>query len=189
MSFECRVLSDSTATALAALFERSSHACHCQWWHFEGDKNAWLSRLALEPELNRAALLENARGPSSVAFAPDGLAVGFLRLEPAQSLQKIYRERVYRELPCFSGPRTNIYTVGCFFVEEAFRRRGVARALLQHGISVAKSLGAVAVEAFPRRGEGLPVEQAFTGPFELFASTGFVVVHDFAPYPVMRLSL
>jgi GNAT superfamily N-acetyltransferase len=188
MSFECRELSDATATALAALFERSSHGCHCQFWHFEGDKNAWLGRLAHEPELNRAALLQNARGPSSVAFEPNGLAVGFLRLEPAEALQKIYRERVYRELPCFSGSRTNIYTVGCFFVDEAFRRRGVARALLRHGITVAKSLGAAAIEAFPRRGEGLPVEQAFTGPFELFASEGFIVVHDFAPYPVMRLS-
>ena len=49
--------------------------------------------------------------------------------------------------------------------------------------------GGTAIEAFPRRSEGLPVEQAFTGPFELFIAEGFTVVHDFAPYPVLRLTL
>ena len=31
--------------ALLALFERTSTPCHCQYWHFTGDKNAWLERL------------------------------------------------------------------------------------------------------------------------------------------------
>lgn len=188
-AFRCETLTETNADRLAELFDRTSHGCYCQWWHFEGDKNAWLSRLAHEPEANRRALLEAPRGPSVVAFDAAGNAVGFLRIERALELPKLYRERVYRELPCFAGERTDIYSVGCFFVEEAQRRRGVARALLRHGIREVKTLGGRAIEAFPRRGEGLPVDQAFTGPFELFMAEGFVVVHDFAPYPVLRLTL
>jgi hypothetical protein len=30
------------ARAIAELFEREGCACFCRWWHFEGDKNAWL---------------------------------------------------------------------------------------------------------------------------------------------------
>jgi GNAT superfamily N-acetyltransferase len=187
--FRCEPLAESNAPKLAELFDRASHGCYCQWWHFEGDKNAWLARLALEPEANRRALLEAPRGPSSVAFDGGGAVVGFLRLEAAHSLPKLYRERVYRDLPCLSGSRTGVYTVGCFFVEEAHRRRGVARTLLRHAIGEVRARGGTAIEAFPRRGEGLPVEQAFTGPFELFMSEGFTVVHDFAPYPVLRLSV
>lgn len=188
-AFRCEPLSEANAQKLAALFDRSSHGCYCQWWQFEGDKNAWLARLAHEPEANRRALLEAPRGPSLVAFDAAGDAVGFLRLESSLALPKLYRERVYRDLPCFSGKRTDVYTVGCFFVEEANRRRGVARTLLRHAIGEVKALGGSAIEAFPRRGEGLPVEQAFTGPFDLFVSEGFSVVHDFAPYPVLRLPL
>lgn len=187
--FRCETLSEANAEKLAALFDRKDHGCYCQWWRFEGDKNAWLLRLAQEPEANRRALLEEAPGPSSVAFDADGVAVGFMRLERALTLPKLYRERVYRELPCFSGARTGVYTVGCFFVDEAQRRRGVARALLRHGVREVRHRGGTAIEAFPRRGEGLPVDQAFTGPFELFVAEGFTVVHDFAPYPVLRLTL
>ena len=187
--FRCEILSDANADRLAALFDRNNHGCYCQWWRFDGDKNAWLARLAHEPEANRRTLLHAPSGPSSVAFDADGVAIGFMRLEPALELPKLYRERVYRELPCFSGQRTGVYTVGCFYVDEAQRRRGVARALLRHGIREVRHLGGTAIEAFPRRGEGLPVDQAFTGPFELFAAEGFKVVHDFAPYPVLRLTL
>lgn len=187
--FRYQTLSEANAPKLAELFDRSSHGCYCQWWHFEGDKNAWLARLAHEPAANRRALLEAPRGPSAVALDTDGVAVGFLRIEPALELPKLYRERVYRELPCFSGKRTDVYTVGCFFVEEAHRRQGVARRLLRHAIHEVKALGGAAIEAFPRRGEGLPIEQAFTGPFDLFVSEGFLIVHDFAPYPVLRLAL
>lgn len=187
--FRCETLSEANAEKLAQLFDRAGHGCYCQWWHFEGDKNAWLSRLAHEPELNRKRLLEAPRGPSAVAFDAAFDAVGFLRIEPALELPKLYRERVYRELPCFAGKRTDVYSVGCFFVEEAHRRRGVARSLLRHAIAEVTALGGAAIEAFPRRGEGLPIEQAFTGPFELFANEGFEIVHDFAPYPVLRLVL
>ena len=46
------------AEAVIGIFERTSTPCHCQYWHFEGDKNAWLDRLFHAPELNRAAFVE-----------------------------------------------------------------------------------------------------------------------------------
>jgi GNAT superfamily N-acetyltransferase len=74
-------------------------------------------------------------------------------------------------------------------VEPDFRRHGVARALLLKGVELARAAGARSLEAFPRRAEAVPDEQLFTGPFALFTSTGFAVVHEQSQYPVLRRDL
>ena len=45
------------ATALEALFEATGSSCYCRYFHFEGDKNDWLARCALEPDQNRAEMV------------------------------------------------------------------------------------------------------------------------------------
>jgi len=115
--------------------------------------------------------------------------VGWLKLAPAAAVPKLYAQRVYRRLPCFDGPRDGVLTVGCLLVDPAWRRRGVARALVHGAIAFARAEGARALEAFPRRADELRDEEAFTGPFSLFVEAGFQIVHDFQPYPVLRLDL
>ena len=82
-----------------------------------------------------------------------------------------------------------MYVVGCFLVDEAWRNRGVAEALLGGGLAIAKRAGARSVEAFPRRVEGVPAEQLWTGPVGIFERAGFRVVTELCPYPVMRIEL
>jgi len=176
--------------ALLALFERTSTPCHCQYWHFTGDKNAWLERLFHAPEQNRAAFV------ASLASAHDelrgvvalhaGQAVGWLKLCPAERVPKLYDQRLYRGLPALSGPREGVLTVGCLLVDEEFRRRGVARALIEQALVIAEARGARSVEAFPRRAEHVGPAELWTGPFSIFEQAGFKIVSDFAPYPVLR---
>jgi GNAT superfamily N-acetyltransferase len=188
----CEALGEASTEALAELFDRAGSSCFCSYFHFEGDKNAWLARLAHEPEQNRRELAERARTPSLrgvVAKLDDARVVGWMKLEPALALPKLYAQRTYKGLPIFTGERAHVWTIGCFLVDPDFRRRGVARALLEKGIELARSAGARALEAFPRRAEGVMDEQLFTGPLALFESAGFAVVHDQAQYPVLRRDL
>src|SRR5262245_14366923 len=85
---------------LAALFARTGSPCFCRWWHFSGDKNAWLDRCANAPEENRAELLaslgsgrDDARGV--VALTHDGKVVGWTKLAPAAAVKKLYEQRLY----------------------------------------------------------------------------------------------
>ncbi|HEU4539321.1 MAG TPA: hypothetical protein VFS00_34610, partial [Polyangiaceae bacterium] len=78
---------------LADLFEACHCACFCRYWHFGGDKNAWLARTAHEPAVNRreffgavAARNDEARG--LVAIDDAGDVVGWMKLAPAPSLSK-----------------------------------------------------------------------------------------------------
>lgn len=188
--------------ALTALFERACAGCFCRYWHFEGDKNAWLDRLAHAPERNAQELLADLNTSESAPLGvvaralhpsraePSGSAiVGWMKLTSADRVPKLYEQRVYRRLPCFDGDRSRIFTIGCFLVDPAERRRKIAAGLLVTGIELARSRGASAIEAFPRRAELLGDEERWTGPLELFLQHGFEIVHEVAQYPVLRLSI
>jgi GNAT superfamily N-acetyltransferase len=183
----------SDARALSALFERAEVRCYCRYWHFSGDKNAWLERCALAAEQNErelgAALLTNSEPAQGIVARSEDAIVGWMKLSPAWHVEKLYQQRVYKALPCFTPPREGVYAVGCFLVDPERRRRGIARQMLQAGVDFARSVGARAIEAFPRRAALLGDEEQWMGPFSIFESLGFRTVHDFQPYPVLRLYL
>jgi GNAT superfamily N-acetyltransferase len=174
--------------ALLALFERTATPCHCQYWHFSGDKNAWLERLFHAPELNRSAFVDDlARsGMKGVVALRESKAVGWMKLCLAETIPKLYDQRLYRGLPCFSGPRDGVLSVGCLLVDEELRRTGVARALVRAGVELAERSGARAIEAFPRRTDVAGPAELWTGPARIFIDAGFKIVNDFQPYPVLR---
>jgi GNAT superfamily N-acetyltransferase len=184
------------AAGLDALFAAASSPCHCRYHHFEGDKNAWLSRCALEPEANRAELeaalsagSDESRGVVAIDRATEQV-VGWLKVAPAAILRKLYGQRLYRNLPCFGGDRARIFAIGCALVHPAHRRAGVATALVEGAARFAPSWGARALEAFPRRPrERVSDEELWTGPYGAFAACGFVEVDSFEPYPVLRREL
>jgi GNAT superfamily N-acetyltransferase len=176
------------ASALVDLFARTGTPCHCQYWHFSGDKNAWLDRLFHAPELNREAFvaglqIEELKGVVALA---EGRAVGWMKLCPAERVPKLYEQRLYRGLQCFAGERDRVLTIGCMLVDEDWRRRGVARALVRQSIELASATRARAIEAFPRRHEQAQAPELWLGPATVFLDAGFRVVNDFAPYPVLR---
>jgi GNAT superfamily N-acetyltransferase len=192
---------------LSALFEANGSPCYCRYWHFDGDKNDWLGRCANAPERNRTELEHELRAHELaprgvVAEAPARAAprsdeagsdaarvVGWMRVAPAVELAKAYDQRLYRGLSCFGGRRDGVWLIGCFLIDEAWRRRGVATALVEAGIALARTSGARALEAFPRRANVAHDAELWTGTASTFERLGFEEVHAFAPYPVFRLML
>jgi len=198
--YRCERATSAHADGLLALFERTGSGCFCQYWYFQGDKNAWLERCFLKPEENRAALVARLAQPELcgvVAVAErDDAVVGWLNLSRAASVPRLYDQRVYRNLPCFQGEprlREDVFAVACFLVGEAERGRGVARALLAAAIVEARKAGASALEAFPRKApeeaQKLRPDEVWLGPETLLEGAGFTPVSDFRPYPVLRLHL
>ena len=68
-----------------------------------------------------------------------------------------------------------VWSIGCFVVRTGFRRRGVARALLDGAIAYARSMGAPAVEAYPvdPGGRRISTSFAFVGFTTTFEAAGF----------------
>jgi len=186
-------LTPEYAEALAALFERAGHTCYCRYAAFGGDKHAWQDRLANHPERNKAELVEAVRKSDpdlrGVVALHEDRVVGWLKLTPATGLEKLYQQRLYRGLPCFAGDRRGVYTLGCYFVEPEWRRRGLALRLTLAAIELARDVGASAVEALARGAGAHSDAELWLGHPNFLLSAGFRIVHDFAPYPVLRLEL
>jgi GNAT superfamily N-acetyltransferase len=165
----------------AGLFERAASPCHCRYWHYTGTKNDWLARCAMTPEVNRAeheaALAAGDPGASGLVALDGDAAVGWMKVTPRASVPKLRKLPVYRALDL--GPDEGTFSIGCFLVDPAHRRRGVARALVHEVDAFVRARGGRAVEAYPRRArEPLHAEEAWMGPEHLFIEHGFVPVHD-----------
>jgi GNAT superfamily N-acetyltransferase len=182
-----RPVAATDAAELAALFLREGSPCFCRYWHFGGTNKEWEARCALEPQRNRVELEEalttgneDARG--LVATAENhNLIIGWAKLVPQRVLPKLLARVPYRGL---DDP--DVFSLGCFLVDPAHRRQGVARALLEAALQWAPRWGARFLEAYPRVAEGLHEGEMWTGPASIFAALGFEV-HRLSPqYPVLR---
>ncbi|HSO40969.1 MAG TPA: GNAT family N-acetyltransferase [Labilithrix sp.] len=170
-----------------ALFEAASSSCFCRYWHFTGTKNEWLDRCAHRPEENLAeqAAASRAGEPSASGLVAldEGTVVGWMKVAPREALPKLTSLPVYRHLPFEPGT----WSIGCFVVHPASRRRGVARALVQGAVDQVPAWGGRFLEGHPRRSEApLYDEEAWQGPERIFLELGFSAIHDQGPYPVYR---
>jgi GNAT superfamily N-acetyltransferase len=180
---------------LTALFEASSCPCYCRYWHFPGDKNAWLERCYVDAGRNEAELREAARQRSDEASGVVALAgeqlVGWAKVAPSGVVRKFYEQRYYRGLPVLRGrPAEGVFVVGCLLVHPQHRGARVAHALVQEAVAFARARGAQALEAFPRRTEGrVSDEEHWMGPEHAFTEAGFTAAEATPPYPVYRIAL
>ena len=188
---EIEALTVARWPALEALFRACDCPCFCRFWHFEGDKNAWLARCSSEPEKNASEQLAlvsrddpSARG---LLAMHDGEAIGWMKLSPRASLPKLRTRPVYRAVDL--GSDDGVLSIGCFLVHPGARRTSVARALLEAAPRFAAQWGARAIEAYPHRtATPLGDHEAWMGPYALLRSLGFEPVAGAAdgPYPVLR---
>lgn len=185
-------LSVATVDAWRALFDASHSGCFCRYWHFEGDKNAWLARSAFEPERNfqeHAQLVSNEEHEGRGLVALEGDAcVGWLKLTPRASVQKLVRLGVYKRWPL--GDDDGVWSIGCVLVRPDRRGQGVSRALIAAAAEHARRWGAKALEAYPHVQQGrVADEQLMRGALSAYLAEGFVEVTGERPYPVLRKSV
>jgi predicted GNAT family acetyltransferase len=132
-AYRCERASTAHADELLALFETAGSGCFCNYWYFEGDKNAWLERCYIKPEANKAALVARLAKPELCGVvalreqtrpetdaerhqhkrserserleteAEHGTVLGWLNVSRAGGVPRLYDQRVYRNLPCFQA--------------------------------------------------------------------------------------
>ena len=102
----------------------------------------------------------------------DGVTcVGWCQFGPTEELPRIKSRRAYREgLTALPDWR-----ITCFFVDKAYRGKGVAAAALEGALQEIARLGGGTVESYPEDADGRTVSSSFlhNGTVPMFERQGF----------------
>ena len=145
----------------------ADRSCWCQPWR-------GLARRPDEPRLTRSEMLraEIEAGPPPPGFIAylDDIPVGWCGVSVRGATPRLDHSRV---IPVLDD--RPVWAIGCFRIRVGYRRRGVARALLEHVVEAARAAGAPGVEAYPvdpgeRR---IDTGFAYVGLTSMFDRAGF----------------
>jgi GNAT superfamily N-acetyltransferase len=173
--------------AFAEFFARNGtvKSCWCMWWRASGSEFDRLGAEGKRRELQKR--VGGASAPGLVALY-QGEPIGWCSLGPREEFTRLSRSPSLK--PIDDLP---VWSVVCFFVDPAYRNRGVAEALLAAATVYAREHGVTTLEAYPvdsgphRADDGA----AFTGPLPLYMrGAGFREVARRKPNrPIVRLDI
>jgi len=170
---------------VADLFERpgprggtpQTNGCWCQFWHLRG-KAYW----AGHGTPNRARLERQVLGgeePGLLAHL-EGEPVGWCRLGPRETFERLeHSPRLARV------DDHDAWSIVCFDVHPAAKRKGVASALLESALMHASARGARIVEGYAVA-EGHMNIDAYTGYLPMFLTAGFEPVREAGRRTIVR---
>jgi GNAT superfamily N-acetyltransferase len=111
-------------------------------------------------------------GPPAPGFLAylDGVPVGWVGVGVRTETPRLMSSRTIPAVDDLA-----VWSIGCFRIRPGYRRRGVARALLDGVVEAARRAGAPGVEAYPIDPEGRRVEvgAGFVGIASMFDAAGF----------------
>lgn len=148
--------------------------CWCQAWR--GLDTKALSGGRSRPQLLRDQIAGDDPPPGFLAYL-GGEPAGWVGVGVRTQLPRLSSSRT---IPAVDD--APVWAIGCFRIRPGYRRRGVARALLDGVVAAARTAGAPGVEAYPIDPEGRRVEvgAGFVGIASMFDAAGFrrVLVTD-----------
>jgi ribosomal protein S18 acetylase RimI-like enzyme len=154
-----------------------ARGCWCMYYRRSG-------RGAPAPANRRAlkALVDAGQVPGLIGYR-DGVPVGWVSLAPREQYAKLRRSPVMK--PVDDQP---VWSVVCFVVPLAYRGQGVARALLDAAVALARQHGAT-LEAYPvDKPEHSRDDAMWFGAKAMYDDAGFEEVARRKPTrPIVRL--
>jgi GNAT superfamily N-acetyltransferase len=165
-----RALDETTWPDYARLIESHNGVwggCWCMAFHAAG---VGRTKTAAQNRSEKECRVREGRAHAALVY--DGAAcVGWCQFGPTDELPRIKRRRAYLDgLSALPDWR-----ITCFFVDRAYRRRGVASIALAGALQEIARLGGGTVESYPEDIEGRSVSSSFlhNGTVAMFESHGF----------------
>lgn len=158
--------------------------CYCHFYEVPVAID-WSSLSAAQNRVAMRSRIEVGEMEGFLAFAGDE-PVGWLNAQPRHKLPHCFdRMRVApTPLPCAACEAAAIV---CFIIAPAWRRRGVARALLAEALASLASRGLKLVDAFPfKAGDSQRGADHYHGARSMFAAAGFAPIDETDAMTVMR---
>jgi len=161
--------------------------CYCHFYEVP-KVIRWDSFDAAANRTAMSARIEVGEMDGFLAYAGDEV-VGWVNAQPYHKLPHACG-RLGIVPPPLDVPSSEAAAIVCFVVAPAWRRRGVARALLDGALASFTARGLRVVDAFPLKSEDSekPTDH-YHGPLKMFLATGFTVLRDDKDVTVVRKTL
>ncbi len=174
MQWRTEDLNPSLWPAVETLFggNGACGGCWCQAWRIQkGERWGDVKGDLAKERLRRG--IETGTALGVLAFDGDA-PIGWCTYGPRSSFPRLERARTLR-----CDDAAEVWSVPCFFVLRAYRRRGVATALLDHALRAMAERGATIAEGYPsvpNKDGSYIAAFSWTGTTSLFEKAGFAVV-------------
>jgi GNAT superfamily N-acetyltransferase len=147
--------------------------CWCQYWR--RSSSAYGRGGPGSGEANLRRQVEDGQPPPGLIAYLDGEPAGWLGFWPRDRLERLVRSRTIPKVD-----DVPVWSIVCFLIRVGYRRKGVARALLEGAVAFARDAGVPALEAYPIDPEGSRVDVSFgyVGFTPMFEAAGFVPVME-----------
>jgi GNAT superfamily N-acetyltransferase len=161
--------------------------CYCHFYEVPAAL-PWQTFTAGQNRVAMAARIDSGEMEGYLAYAADDV-VGWLNAQPRHKLPHCWA-RLEIDPPPIDVPPAAAAVIVCFIVAAPWRRRGVAKALLDAALASFAERGIRVVDAFPFRSEPseLPADH-YHGPAPLFRAAGFETIGGNDRMLVMRKPL
>jgi GNAT superfamily N-acetyltransferase len=161
--------------------------CYCHFYEVP-KAMPWNDFTADQNRVAMAARIDAGEMEGFLAYSGDEV-VGWLNAQPRHKLPHCWRRLGIEPTP-LDVPPAFAAVIVCFVVAPAWRRRGVAKALLDGALASFAARGIRIVDAFPFKAEPseTPTDH-YHGPATLFRTAGFEPIGETAELTVMRKRL
>lgn len=172
-----------------AFFDRDAFAdnpdwagCYCHFFHADYAEKPFEDRSGPENRAAACALLAAGRMAGYLAYA-DGKPVGWCQAAPRRLIPNLQAdERLAVD------DLDQVGAIVCFTIAAPFRRRGLARMLLDAALDGFRGQGLAVAEAYPRT-QATGDADNYHGPLALYLQAGFTPFRDCDNVVIVRKRL
>lgn len=157
-------------------------ACYCHFFHADSSEKPFEEREGAENRAAACALLAAGQMRGYLAYA-GGKLVGWCQAAPRLLIPNVQRD-----------PRRAVDdadqagAVVCFVIAQPFRRRGIARALLDAALDGFRREGLAIAEAYPLQHSTDDADN-YHGPLALYLQAGFTRFRECEGFVIVRKDL
>jgi len=153
--------------------------CYCFSFHFTGTQEQWTK------EENRSSAIKfiNEKKMTGYLAYSNDKPVGWCNANNRLNYQRLMK---YYDL--VDNPKDKVCSIVCFLISPDYRRKGIARKILEQICTDYKLRDYDYLEAYPRKGE-LSCEGYYRGPISLYNKFDFKIEKEYEDYYVVRRKL
>lgn len=157
--------------------------CWCMWWRLT--RSQYEKRRGAGNKRAIKKIIDDGDVPGIIAYK-NSEPIAWCSIGQRENYSSLERSRVLGRVDDKA-----VWSIVCFFIKKAYRRRGNLEQLIKASLQFAKKRGAKIVEAYPIDAKKHTADVfVYTGLLSSFRKTGFVeVARRSATRPIMRYFL